>query len=191
MHTERLHVKLMTTDLIDDNILSWFKDEELMKYYTNSKQEITKNKLVKSIQEGRDTGTIYNYLIYFSKDERPIGILKIGPINKAHRISDLVTLIGDRRYMGKGIGTEAITLGNRVAFEKYDLRKLFGGMYANNIASVKAYTRASWVVEGVLRGHYLENNKNEDRVLVGCFNPKYFTIEEIELAKDENWYRDN
>ena len=112
----------------------------------------------------------------------------MGPINKIHNSSDLVTLIGDSRRYGKGIGTEAIALGIKLAFEKYDIRKLFGGMYASNIASIKAYTRAGWIVEGILTGHYLNNGNNEDRILVGCFNPNYFTKEEILKAKFDKWY---
>jgi len=50
-------------------------------------------------------------------------------------------------------------------------------MFRGNIGSVKAYTRAGWVIEGVLKGQYLVDGKAEDRILVACFNPKYFDID--------------
>ena len=53
-------------------------------------------------------------------------------------------------------------------------------MYASNVASIKAYCRAGWLIEGRLKGFYQVEGRNEDRVLVGCFNPKYFSEPEIE-----------
>lgn len=185
--SERLHLIKFDEELLNNNILSWFQNPDLMKYYTNSKTPITKEILLNAIENGRIDENNFTYFIVHSESTEIIGTLKLGPINKHHKTSDLVALIGETGY-GKGIGTEAIKLGIRLAFEKYDIRKLFGGMYASNIGSIKAYTRAGWIVEGILHGHYLNNNKNEDRILVGCFNPRYFTANEIEDAKYYKWY---
>src|SRR5690606_4896108 len=114
-----------------------------------------------------------------------IGTVKIGPVNKKQKTSDLVTLIGNRNYLGKGLAPEIIKLGNKIAFEKHDIRKLYGGMYMSNIPSIKGYTRAGWIVEGRLKGFYWNEGKNEDRLLVTCLNPKYFTEEEIIELKDK------
>lgn len=184
--SDRIYARELSPDEIDDRMLQWFEDEGLMKYYTNSKRKITKEILEDSIREGKRLGNNYTYAIFDKQTNQAIGTIKIGPINLAHRISDLVVLIGDRNFLGKGLGVESIKLGNEIAFTNHDIRKLFGGMYASNKASIKAYTRAGWIVEGLLSGHYEVDGKNEDRILVGCFNPKYFTSEEIENAKYEN-----
>ncbi|KAB1063534.1 GNAT family N-acetyltransferase [Salibacter halophilus] len=190
--SERLKIKEISDTDIDSRLLSWFEDPALMKFYTSSKKKITKKELITSINKGREKGNTFTFLICNNQNDESIGTLKLGPINLAHKTSDLVALIGDKSSVeGKGLGTEAIKLGGKIAFENYDLRKLYGGMYASNIASIKAYTRAGWIVEGVLKGQYLVNGENEDRVLVGFFNPKYFTQQEIEEAKYENWYREN
>ena len=47
-------------------------------------------------------------------------------------------------------------------------------MYYDNIPSVKAYLRAGWIIEGVLKDHFLYEDKPQDRVLVACFNPSIF-----------------
>lgn len=188
--SERLHLIEFEEELLDANVLSWFQDPDLMRYYTDSQTKITKERLFQAIREGRSYKNNYTYFVVHSETNNIIGTIKLGPINKHHKISDLVALIGESGY-GKGIGTEAIKLGVRLAFEKYDIRKLFGGMYENNIASIKAYTRAGWVVEGMLYGHYLNINENENRILVGCFNPKYFTEKEINNAKYKKWYDEN
>lgn len=186
---ERLFLKEISQNDITDQVMSWFEDEELMKFYTNSKNKITKEKLLQSIHEGKKNGTVFTYGIYSLENNILIGTIKLGPINFNHKTSDLVALIGDRNYLGKGLSVEAIQLGNKLAFEEFDLRKLFGGMYLSNIASIKAYRRAGWLVEGILKGQFIIDNKNEDRILVGCFNPKYFLDEEInQIKKNENRY---
>lgn len=171
---ENLYLRKIKFEDITDEFMLWFEDDELMKYYTNSKNKITKDILCKSIEDGKNAGNSFTYGIFFKENNECIGTIKLGPINHVHKISDLVVLLGNKKYHGKGLAVEAIKLGNQLAFEFYDLRKLFGGMYENNISSIKAYTKAGWVIEGKLKGHYLENGKPIDRIEVGCFNPKYF-----------------
>ncbi len=169
--------------------MAWFDDEDLMRFYTNSKNKITKEKLLQSLVEGEKAGNVYTFGIFSIETNALIGTIKLGPINFNHKTSDLVALIGDRNYLGKGLSVEAIKIGGELAFEEFDLRKLHGGMYISNIPSIKAYTRAGWLIEGRLKGQFLIDSKNEDRILVGCFNPKYFTAEEINLIKKhENRY---
>lgn len=186
---EKLFLKEIEISDISDSFMAWFDDEELMKFYTNSKKKITRVSLLASIEQGKKKGDVFTFGIYFKETLKLIGTVKLGPINKAHKTSDLVTLIGDREYLGKGLSVEAIRLGNKLAFNQFDLRKLYGGMYVSNIPSIKAYTRADWLIEGRLLGQFLVDGKNEDRLLVACFNPKYFTPEEIaKVKKNENRY---
>lgn len=186
--SERLHLIEFDQNLVNKRIMSWFENDELMKYYTSSKITITKDLLLNSIASDKKNNRSYTYFVVNTLKNRIIGTIKIGPINHAHKISDLVALIGDKDGLGKGVGTEAVKLGIKQAFHHHNLRKLFSGMYASNIASIKAYTNAGWIVEGVLKGHYIVNDKNEDRILVGCFNPKYFSKEYVEKSKFLKWY---
>ena|SRR2546428_13197945 len=187
--SERIYLKEIDLADINDRVMAWFSDDELMKFYSNSQNKITKENLINSIKQGKENKNVFTFGIYDLNSNKLIGTMKLGPINHAQKISDMVALIGDRDFLGKGLAVEAIKAGNQLAFEEFDIRKLFGGMYESNIASIKAYTRAGWIIEGRLKGHYLVNGKNQDRILVGCFNPKYFTTQEIEQAKNnENRY---
>jgi len=174
---ERIYLRRVRASDLDDRYLSWFQDAELVKYFSGSKRSFTRESLLAEIREGERSETSYLYGVFLKDSDVCIGNIRLGPITREHKISDLVVLIGDRSQQGKGLAVEAIRLGNRVAFELHDLRKLFGGMYEANEASIKAYTRAGWVIEGRLRGHYWVDNKPMDRILVGCFNPKYFPDE--------------
>jgi len=185
----RLTLRQIEPNDITDKVLAWFDDEELMKFYTNSRKKITKTDLLNSIDEGKKAGNLLTFGIFHNADNCLIGTIKIGPINFYHMTSDLVALIGDRIYLGKGLAVDAITLGNQLAFDKLNIRKLYGGMYVSNLPSIKAYTRAGWLIEGRLKGQFLVEGKNEDRILVACFNPDFFSTEELaEIKNNENRY---
>ena len=182
---DQLYIKKMMVSEITDRVMDWFNDDQLMKYYTNSRKQITKELLLNAIEDGEKKGNQFTFGIYHKKDAVLIGTLKIGPINFYHKTSDLVALIGDRNYLGKGLAPKAIELGNKLAFEYFDIRKLYGGMYESNIPSIKAYLRAGWLIEARLKGQYVVDGNVEDRIEVACFNPKYFSNEFIQDIKEK------
>jgi len=170
---QRIYLRRLREKDIDDRYLSWFDNVKLMEHYITTKHNFTKEKMVEELNQAETTQT-YLYGVFTKDTDVCIGNIKIGPINLTHMFSDLVVLIGDTAYHSKGLASEAISVGNTIAFKKFSIRKLFGGMYESNIASIKAYTRADWVIEGKLKGHYLVNEKVEDRILVACFNKEFF-----------------
>ncbi len=182
---EQLYIKKIKVSEITERVMDWFNDNQLMKYYTNSRRKITKESLLNAIVDGEKNGNQFTFGIYHKDGGVLIGTLKIGPINFNHKTSDLVALIGDRNYLGKGLAPKAIALGNKLAFDYFDIRKLYGGMYESNIPSIKAYLRAGWLVEARLKGQYMVDGKAEDRIEVGCFNPKYFSEEIIQEIKEK------
>ncbi len=106
-------------------------------YYSASRRVFTKESLLEGYHKGLEAGNLFHYGIYHVADERLIGVIKIGPINWHHKIGDLATLVGDANYLGQGFATEAVRQANQLAFEKHGLRKLFSGMYSDNVGSVK------------------------------------------------------
>lgn len=165
----RVFLDLMTKTDVDERYLSWFTKAEHIRFFSGSGRKFTQEALLAEIEEGHKTGSTFVYGIFRQDSELLIGTIKIGPIDRQNQTSDLVVHIGDPENGGRGIATEAIELGNRIAFEDLGIRKLFGGMYEANIAAVRAYLKAGWEVEGRLRDHYLVDDSPMDRILVACF----------------------
>ena len=158
---------------ITDEFVSWHQNVDgHLDYYTGSRRSFSRADLVSWI-EGSEQSSTFFYLILIDNRE-PVGTIKIGPIDEKNKTSDLVCLIGNRKYVGRGLASRAIVEGNREAFEHHDVRRLQGGMYESNVASIKAYCRADWVIEGRMKGYYWIDGEPMDRVCVACFNPKYF-----------------
>jgi RimJ/RimL family protein N-acetyltransferase len=171
---DRIFLRELKHTDVTNGYLGWFKDNLVTSFLEVDGNLLTKKMVTDYIDEGTNTGNYFMYAICLVDTGEHLGNLKVGPINKKHGVSDLVCVIGDRNFWGVGLATEAIQLGNKLAFEKYDIRKLHGQIYADNIGSVKAYCKAGWIIEGVIKGRYLVNNQPMDQLLVSCHNPKYF-----------------
>ena len=159
-----------------DEYVSWHSSEHTA-FYSGSNRIFTKDNLLEEFRRGKDQNNIFHFGIFCSANQKLIGVLKLGIVNWSNLSSDMIVFIGDKNYLGKGLAIEAIKLGNNIAFNNLNLRKIYGGMYFDNVASVKAYLRADWIIEGVLKDHYLYEGKPQDRILVACFNPSIFSDE--------------
>lgn len=180
-----ISLKILAKEDIDSNFVSWYQNPDgHLDYFSGSGRVFSKETLINDFEAGVAQSSWFYYLINDEDKNKPIGTLKIGPIDKKNKTADMVCLIGDRSYLGRGLASEAIRLGIEIAFSQYDIRRLHSGMLAPNISSIKAYTRAGWHIEGVMKGFYYRNNESIDRVCVACLNPKYFPHSEEE--KNEN-----
>lgn len=176
----RIYIRLMTESDVNDKYLDWFRDVNVTEFL--DAKNITRDDAIRFLNEGRSSGKWVQYAICLSENDLHIGNLKLGPINQTHKLSDLVTVIGRKEYWGKGLATEAIKLGNKLAFDVFDIRKLTGGIVAGNWGSVKCYVGAGWFIEGIHIGHHLVDAQARDRVCVSCFNPKYFNLDAVRQA---------
>lgn len=158
---------------ISEEFVAWHNKEH-SKLYSASGRVFSKANLISEFENGIKNKNLFQYLVRHKKDKENIGVIKIGPIDKVHMKSDLVAFIGNENYLKKGFGSEAIRLGNDIAFNKLNLRKIHGPIVKSNIGAVKVYLKANWIIEGIQKGHYLIKNKQEDAILVACFNPRYF-----------------
>ena len=165
---DSLTLRPLTESDVTERYLSWFQDEQVTKHL--AAKNLTKEDVIDYIRQGKETGEYFMYAILY--DGLHIGNVKVGPIDKESKLSDLVVVIGDKDYWGKGLATEVIKIGNKIAFTKHGIRKLSGGMPGNHIGSIKAYTRAGWIIEAHLKDHYISDGILQDRVCVSCFADK-------------------
>lgn len=155
----------LTHDDITDRYLSWFRDGTVTQFL--SARNLQRADVIDYMDEGRRSGQYHMLALCDAATSLHIGNVKVGPIDREHGTSDLVTVIGDRSFWGKGLATEAIALASQVAFKHFEVRKLCG----NNVGSVKSYTRGGWHVECVRKGQYRVDGVLQDEIFVGCFNP--------------------
>lgn len=171
-----IEIRKLSENDIDNEYCSWFENTDgHLNYYTGSGRKFDKAVLLEDFKRGVEEKKYYYYLIFDKANNHSIGNVKIGPIDWRNKTSDLVVFIGNRKYLGKGLASKAISLANEIAFSEFDLRRLHGGMIDKNIPSIKAYTRAGWSIEATMKGYYFIDGESVDRICVCCLNPKYFS----------------
>ncbi len=170
---DKVFLRPLLKEDINENYLNWFKDPEVTNFLEVDGNSLTKQKVIDYIEEGKKTKTYYMYAVCLTKNKKHIGNIKVGPIDQKHGLSDLVVVIGDKKYWGKGLATDALKKGMEIAFKEFNIRKLYGGIHSGNIGSVKVYTKAGYFIEATLKNHLVVNGEYLDKIVIACFNPKY------------------
>jgi len=166
---ERVMLRPLTPGDVTPRYLSWFADPEVHRYL--EVRGISADEAREYIEEGPSKNIYFMCAICDAETGLHVGNLKIGPIRWQQSVADMVTVIGDKNYWGRQTATEAIRLASRLAFRTLGLQKLHASMYADNIGSLRAYTRAGWHVEARLKQHSLFDGRRQDTLLIGQFNP--------------------
>ncbi len=165
--TERLVLKTLLPEHYSDEYLGWLHDPEVIRYLElrhgthtpENVKEFARNMLVSpdNLQMG----------IFLKDGGRHIGNIKLGPVNWRYRRADIGLMIGDKPSWGKGYASEAIAGICEIGFEELGLQRIQAGAYASNKGSIKAFLKAGFSEEGVLKSYWLVDGQPEDEILVG------------------------
>lgn len=173
--TGPIYLRRLVESDFDARYLAWFRDPSVTRFLDAS--GISREEAIDHLRRGQDGRSWRLYAICETGSNRHVGNLKIGPINWKHAVSDLVTVIGERSVWGRGYARQAIRLGIRIAFDEMNIRKLSASIDSLNVGSLKAYTAAGFVIEGVLPDHFVHRRDGgvvlSDKVFVGCFNSSF------------------
>ena len=173
---ERIYLRELRHSDVTERYLSWFKDDSVTRFLVAN--HLSDEDVTQYMDYGRQTKSYFMYAICLCEQDLHIGNVKIGPIDWTNMRSDLVTVIGDTNYGGQGLGTEAISLGNRLAFDFYHIKELAGHISAAHTGSLKSYAKAGWAERKRIPspdGHWA--SLAPELVCVSCFNPKYYSVQ--------------
>ena len=159
---------------LDERILGWFSEEHLVRFYSRNPARFTRENLLADVENGWNTASLLTLAVHNVQTRQIVGVLRLGPMDWRHGLGDMPLIMGERQESIPGFATEVVKLGNQLAFEVCGLRKLHGGVYEANKRAVIAYGRAGWVSPGVLEDHYWVEECGMDRILVACYNPRFF-----------------
>lgn len=166
---ERIYLREVRFSDVTSSYHAWMNDPEVTQYTESHFKKWSIKELknyVRKIKNNPD----YLFLAIISKNkDSHLGNIKIGPINRIHRFADIAIIIGEKSFWGKGFATEALKLVVSFAFNKLSLHKLTAGTFANNIGSIKAFSKAGFSIEGKRRQKYFYKGRYIDEVLLGVF----------------------
>lgn len=166
----RVYLRPLTVKDVSLEYLQWMKDKRVTDFLEERKDNTTFEGLRKYVKSVINDKNNYFFGIFFKENNKHIGNVKIGGVHKVHKYADIGILIGDKKVWGKGLGTEAIELTTKYAFEVLHLHKLFAGINELNISSYRAFIKAGYKDAGRFKSHLYYKGKFVDGILVEKIN---------------------
>jgi RimJ/RimL family protein N-acetyltransferase/ABC-type transporter Mla MlaB component len=166
---EKVILRPLTIADVTPRYLEWFADDLVTEFL--DARNLTREDVKSHIHRGLAENDYFMCAICDRESGLHVGNVKIGPIRWRHASADMVTVIGDRRFWGRGFATEAIGMAMALAFKVLGIRRLHAAIHRDNVGSLNAYTRAGWMVEGTFRQHSVRSGVAGDVVLICAFNP--------------------
>lgn len=102
-----------------------------------------------------------------------IGVTGLHRLDWRDRRGDLGLLIGDKEEWGKGYGTEATRLMLDYAFGTLNLNKVTLEVFSNNPGGLRAYEKAGFQREGLLRQQHFIEGRYVDGIVMGMLREQW------------------
>jgi RimJ/RimL family protein N-acetyltransferase len=141
--------------------LVWLNDPETTKYLEAADKKWDEPNWRDWYKKQCEKGRIVYWII---KDD-VVGTLTIGPIDHTHLSAPIGLMIGEGR--GRGVGTEAIKEAVGLCFGKLNLHRVWCGVLSENTASIRAFEKAGFVQEGILRQSRRRGTEWADEIRMG------------------------
>lgn len=172
LQTAHLSLCTLNPDMVDDRYVEWLNDPDVNRYLEVrlDRQDLAKVRdFVRSVNES-DSSLL---LGIFAMDRGPtgwhIGNIKLGPILWSHGRGEIGLVVGERSQWGKGYATEAIRAVTEYAHDALGLIKVTAGLYAANQGSAKAFLKAGFTQEAVLKSHWSSGEGRDDGLMFAHF----------------------
>ena len=102
-----------------------------------------------------------------------IGSIALNKIDRFTKRAEFGIFIGDKKYLGQGLGTQACQLIIDYGFKKLKLHRIYLRYIAYNIRGEKSYLKCGFKIEGRLRDHTFRDGYFHDQILMGLLAGEY------------------
>lgn len=158
-----------------DNIIRWRNQEFVRNKFIYQKM-FTKESHERWMNQKVNTGKVKQFIIHVKKEEKPIGSVYLRDIDYNNAKAEYGIFIGEKEYLGKGIGTEAAKLILEYAFQSLNLHKVMLRVLAQNKRAIASYMKAGFKEEGCFKDDIKIENTYYDVIFMAAIN-KYENID--------------
>lgn len=146
----------------------WTEDAEYLRALdTDYARPMSVEEMGKRLEQFiQDPGTV-EFRMRTLEDDRLIGFVALHTIEWNNRSANLAIGIGDPEYRGKGYGSDALRAVLRYAFHEMNLERIGLNVNGNNTRAIRAYEKAGFRREGVMRRALLRDGEWQDRIIMG------------------------
>ena len=150
-----------------DNIVRWRNNDFVNKRFLYRAQFTPEshNNWMKNMVE---TKRVYQFII--SCDGKDVGSIYLRDVDMQNKKAEYGVFIGEKDYLGKGVGPAATKLILDFAFTELKLHKVFLRVLSDNTGAVKSYEKSGFVQEGFFKDEIFADGKYESVIFMAIFN---------------------
>lgn len=153
-----------------ENIQRWLCDEDITRLLFQGDKppnlDLMKEEFRKKIRENSEIV----FAIMNKSNNIHIGWAGIYEINWISRSGEVRFFIGEKKYHGKGLATETVSLLIKYAFEKLNLHRMHGGANKENKGSIAVFRKLGFSQEGISKEGHFRNGRYYDLIHFGLIN---------------------
>lgn len=157
-----------------DAFLEW-RRQPSSKAHNPLVEDTRENTLIYLQNDGADLNefNVRNRFRWFIEYEgKPVGNVSVRNINRMMMFAEIAYGVSET-YHGHGIATEAVRKMINDIFRYTPLRKLIAYVHSENIPSLRLLDRLGFKQEGLLRSHYIINNKPCNEAFLGLLKEEW------------------
>jgi ribosomal-protein-alanine N-acetyltransferase len=164
IETNQLTLRTLREEDVTNEYVGWLNDPESNKYLEVRHNPQTLDTCRAFVSACNADSSTYLFGIFLKTTGKHIGNIKIGLIDSVHKRGEVGLFIGDKQCWGKGYAAQAVRGIAAYAFSELRLQRLEAGCYEPNLASLNAFLKAGYMLEGFKRMHVQSDGKR-----VGCY----------------------
>jgi len=168
---EYLSLRNVTPEDASEVYTNWMNDPDVNRYTESRFARHTQESIRQYIEAIISAETNLFLAIIAREGDLHIGNIKLSDIDHNHGTAEVGIIIGDKSCWGRGYGSETIDLLAGYAFTTLGLRKLTAGIYVTNTGSIRAFEKAGFGLEGMMKEQYISDGKAIDAVRLGRLRP--------------------
>lgn len=161
---ERIFLKTLGEKNATKEYCGWLNDPEVNKYLETRKA--TAAQIKKYIREKNKNPNCLFLGVFFKKNGRHIGNIKLEPIDFENRRATIGILIGNKNYQNKKIGAEAMKLLIDYAFSRLNLQEVNLGVISENKRAISCFQKIGFKTTGIEKKAIRHGDKLFNRIVM-------------------------
>lgn len=153
---------------------SWLNEEEVIKYSMSIFQRLsTREQIQQWFDQLLEEQHTYNVGIFLSDTQELVGYAGISGISAMNKSGEYFIFIGDKEQWRKGIGTLVTEQVVAYGFDQLQLNRIMLTVSQPNVGGVKAYEKAGFIREGVLKEACYREGAFHDKIVMAMLRSTY------------------
>ncbi len=159
---------------LSEMIAKWVNDGEVTYFMFTGQKPKNSEQVFSDFKKQLQERNNVIFLVCDKKTKKPLGYAGLYEIHDTARKAESRILIGEKSFWGKGYGTETVELLTFYGFDRLNLNRIYLGYTADNKGSGRAYEKAGYKKEGLLKEDIYRNSRYYDSVRMALLRKDYY-----------------